>query len=148
MKNSTIMNTQKHSSRRGLRRGQGVLYICRQKSEFADYRYKFSRNMCPRRPRGSEISLDERCRKCPSDNVNNFVEIEKFFIFGKNYHMSEQNFLIFEKNYDICGKILLSSEKIMTYTKIFLSRPTTPPPPPPSPVANISRENFLGALFF
>jgi hypothetical protein len=59
--------------------------------------------------------------------------------------MSEQNFLIFEKNYDICGKILLSSEKIMTYPKIFLSRPTTPPPPP---VANISRENFLGALFF
>ena len=99
--------------------GQGVLYICRQKSEFADYRYKFSRNMCPRRPRGSEISLDKRCRKCPSDNVNNFVEIEKFFIFGKNYHMSEENFLIFEKNYDICEKILLSSEKIMTYPKIF-----------------------------
>jgi hypothetical protein len=116
MKNSTIMNAQKHSSRRGLRRGRGVLYICRQKSQFADYRYKF---------------LDERCRKCPSDNVNNFVEIEKFFIFGKNYHMSEQNFLIFEKNYDICGKILLSSKKIMTYPKIFLSRPTTPPPPPP-----------------
>ena len=89
MKNSTIMNTQKHSSRRGLRRGRGVLYICRQKSQFADYRYKFSRNMCPRRPRGSEIFLDERCRKCPSDNVNNFVEIEKFSIFGKNYHMSE-----------------------------------------------------------
>jgi hypothetical protein len=47
MKNSTIMHTQKHSSRRGLRRGRGVLYICRQKSQFADYRYKFSRNMCP-----------------------------------------------------------------------------------------------------
>ena len=43
--------------------------------------------------------------KCPSDNVNNFVEIEKIFIFGENYHMSEQNFLIFEKNYDISGKI-------------------------------------------
>ena len=94
--------------------------------------------MCPR---GSEIFLDERCRKCPSDNVNNFVEIEKFFIFGKNYHMSEQNFLIFEKNYDICGKILLSSEKIMTYPKFFLSRPTTsPPPPPPSPT-------FPGKIF-
>jgi hypothetical protein len=74
-------------SRRGLRRGRSVLYICRQKSQFADYRYKFSRNMCPRRPRESEISLDERCRKCPSDNVNNFVEIENFFIFGKNYHV-------------------------------------------------------------
>jgi hypothetical protein len=93
---------------------------------------------------GSEIFLDERCRKCPSDNVNNFVEIEKFFNFGKNYNMSEQNFLIFEKNY-ICGKILLSSEKIMKYPKFFLSRPTAPHPPP---VANISRENFLGAFSF
>jgi hypothetical protein len=37
--------------------------------------------------------------KWPSDNVKNFVEIEKNFIFGKNYHMSEQNFVIFEKNY-------------------------------------------------
>ena len=97
--------------------------------------------MCPRRPTGSEIFLDERCRKCPSDNVNNFVEIEKIFIFGKNYHMSEQNFLIFEKNYDIYGKILLCSEKIMTYPKIFLSRPTTPPLPPPR------RQHFQGKFF-
>jgi hypothetical protein len=45
------------------------------------------------------------------------VAFEKFFIFGKNYHMSEQNFLIFEKNYDICGKILLFWEKLYVRKK-------------------------------
>jgi hypothetical protein len=66
------------------------------------------------------------------NNVNNFVEIEKFFIFGKNYHMSEQNFLIFEKNYDISGEILLFSEKIIWPEKLIMTCPkhflSSPPP--------------------
>ena len=109
--------------------------------------------MCPRRPRGSEIFLDERCRnrrqffrfpttcfqgvsessgvgrgghwghvppkfskvpffggKCPSDHVNNFVEIENFFqYFWKKLSYVRTKFSYFEKNYDISGKILLFS---------------------------------------
>ena len=101
MKNSTIMNTQKHSSRRGLRRGRDVLYICRQKSQFADYRYKFSRNMCPRRPRGSEIFLDERCRKYGGPYMQYttiFSQCTKTFLSTQQYFLSAQQYFSVHNN--------------------------------------------------